>query len=171
MIVNYTFVGLKSSNKRSDVKDEQGVKMASGIPTDYQGGDNTTKILIGIVIVFSSSHFLRLFLQCYHHIAANNYRECVNNGVKQKEIPYWLWPLTAINHTLLVLNSSINFVLYCWLGSSFRSSLIKETKKLLKKIGCFKNTPITTQLSTSKGNNNSIPTILISKIIFVTILI
>ena len=163
MIVNYTFVGLKSSNTRSNVKDEQTLKMASGIPTDYQGGDNTTKILIGIVIVFSSSHFLRLFLQCYHHIAANNYRECVNNGVKQKEIPYWLWPLTAINHTLLVLNSSINFVLYCWLGSSFRSSLIKETKKLLKKIGCFKNTANTTQLSTSKGINNGIPTILISK--------
>ena len=165
MIVNYTSTELKSSNKRSDVKDEQTIRMASSMPTDYQGGDNTTKILIGIVIVFSSSHFLRLFLQCYHHIAANNYRECVNNGVKQKEIPYWLWPLTAINHTLLVLNSSINFLLYCWLGSSFRSSLIKETKKLFKKIGCIKNTPITTQLSTSKGIDDSIHAILKSEII------
>ena len=83
-----------------------------------------------MVVVFASCHFLRLFLQCYYHVAAKDNRQCINNGIVVNEIPQWLWPLTAINHTCLVLNSSINFLLYCWLGSRFRSSLIKEFKTL-----------------------------------------
>ena len=95
---------------------------------DYQNGDNSSQILIGIVALFSSCHSLRFFLQFYHHIATNNYRQCVHNGVELKSIPSWLWPINAINHTCLVLNSSVNFLLYCWLGSKFRSSLVKEVK-------------------------------------------
>ena len=98
--------------------------------TEYQGGDNSIKILIGMVVVFASCHFLRFFLQCYYHVAANDNRKCINNGIVRKETPQWLWPLAAINHTCLVLNSSINFLLYCWLGSKFRSSLIKEFRAL-----------------------------------------
>ena len=100
---------------------------------NVQNGDNSIKILIGIVVLFSSCHFLRLFLQCYHHIAANFYRQCVNNGIVQKQIPSWLWPLTAINHMCLVLNSSVNFLLYCWLGSKFRYNLMKEFRALFSK--------------------------------------
>ena len=95
---------------------------------EYHNGDNSTQILIGIVAVFLSCHVLRFFLQFYHHIATNNYRLCVQNGVERKAIPPWLWPVNAINHTCLVLNSSINFLLYCWLGSKFRSNLTKEIK-------------------------------------------
>ena len=119
-----------------------------------QSGDNSIRILIGIVVLFSSCHFLRLFLQCYHHIAANNYRQCVNNGIIQKEIPYWLWPLTAINHMCLVLNSSINFLLYCWLGSKFRYNLIKECKNLCSKKEHLSNVRRHRPLSISKSQQN-----------------
>jgi hypothetical protein len=97
---------------------------------EHQNGDNSTQILIGMVAVFLSCHFLRFLLQFYHHTVTNNYRQCVHNGVEIKAIPSWLWPLNAINHTCLVLNSSINFLLYCWLGSKFRSSLTKEVKNV-----------------------------------------
>ena len=122
---------------------------------DYvQSGDNSIRILIGIVVLFSSCHFLRLFLQCYHHIAADNYRQCVNNGIVQKEIPYWLWPLTAINHMCLVLNSSINFLLYCWLGSKFRYNLVKEFRNLFSKQKAPSNTTRTRPLFISKNEQN-----------------
>ena len=113
----------------------KGIGIISPEPSsDYvQSGDNSIKILIGIVFLFSACHFPRLFLQCYRHIAAKNYRQCVNDGIVQKEIPSWLWPLTAINHMCLVLNSSINFLLYCWLGSKFRHNLIKEFNKLISR--------------------------------------
>ena len=119
-----------------------------------QSGENSIKILIGIVVLFSSCHFLRLFLQCYHHIAANNYRQCVNNGITRREIPYWLWPLTAINHMCLVLNSSSNFLLYCMLGSKFRYNLIKECKFLFSKKKHISNVVRSRHLSISKSQQH-----------------
>ena len=122
-------VHVKNTNRRDNIHARPAIRLPSD-SSDYQGGDNSMKILIGMVVVFASCHFLRLFLQCYYQVAANNNRQCINNGIVRKEIPHWLWPLTAINHTCLVLNSSVNFLLYCWLGSRFRSSLIKEFKTL-----------------------------------------
>ena len=129
---SHSFNSSNKSIKQNGAQDVPIIRVTSVATSEYQQvGDNSIKILIGIVVVFASCHFLRLFLQFYRHIAVSYYRECVNNnGIKQKQVPYWLWPLQTINHTCLVLNSSINFVLYCWLGSSFRNSLIKETKKL-----------------------------------------
>ena len=138
------------NNSKGDATERISPEPSSAI----QSGENSIKILIGIVVLFSSCHFLRLFLQCYHHIAANNYRQCVNNGITVKEIPYWLWPLAAINHMCLVLNSSSNFLLYCMLGSKFRYNLIKECKFLFSKKKHFSNIARNRHLSISKSQQH-----------------
>ena len=37
--------------------------------------------------------------------------------------PTWLFAVSAINHLLLMVNSSVNFLIYCAVGSRFRSAL------------------------------------------------
>ena len=39
--------------------------------------------------------------------------------------PVIVWILTSFNNFCLVLNSSINFVVYCLVGRSFRNTLVK----------------------------------------------
>ncbi len=37
--------------------------------------------------------------------------------------PEWLYAVSAINHLMLMFNSSVNFVIYCAVGSRFRNAL------------------------------------------------
>ena len=37
--------------------------------------------------------------------------------------PGWLYIISAINHLMLMFNSSVNFIIYCAVGSRFRNAL------------------------------------------------
>ena len=40
--------------------------------------------------------------------------------------PSWLYVVSAVNHLMLMVNSSINFVIYCAVGSRFRKALVTK---------------------------------------------
>ncbi len=48
--------------------------------------------------------------------------ECIHHGRYGRQ-PQWLFAVTALNHLALMVNSSVNFIIYCAVGSRFRSAL------------------------------------------------
>ena len=98
--------------------------------------NGSTSILTGVVSVFICCHAPRLFLQFFHRSISTAQKECFENGKTVTKYPSWLWAIIPISHTLLILNSSINFILYCWLGSRFRKGLKRQCKLWKEKICC-----------------------------------
>ena len=50
-------------------------------------------------------------------------KECIEKNGEIQNHPEWLWALSAINHLMLLFNSSVNFLIYCAVGSRFRNAL------------------------------------------------
>ena len=83
---------------------------------------NLAMILAGIVIVFCVCHSLRVFLAFYYVSVMERTNECIVKG-KEAAHPSWLYVISALNHLMLMVNSSINFIIYCAVGSKFRKVL------------------------------------------------
>ena len=86
--------------------------------TDY----NLAMILAGIVIVFCICHSLRVVLAFYYVSVVERTNQCTEKG-EETSHPFRLYIISALNHLMLVVNSSINFIIYCAVGSKFRKVL------------------------------------------------
>ena len=84
---------------------------------------NLAMILAGIVIVFAVCHFFRIFLAFYHVSVVEQTRLCIEKGHNPKT-PDWLYVISAFNHLMLMINSSVNFIIYCAVGSKFRQEIM-----------------------------------------------
>ena len=98
----------------------------SNKPTS-SNSERSTKLLVGIVLVFFVCHCFRLVLQfdaVVHPsiLGGQHFEYCMNRG--RFPSPFIVWIMTSFNNVFLVLNSSINFVVYCLMGRSFRNTLI-----------------------------------------------
>ena len=86
--------------------------------------DNLAAIFMGFVFVFLICHMPRLFLNIHELIVMEGAMRCQMYDHE----PFSMWSLILINvsHFLLVLNSSTNILVYCFMSSKFR----KECNKL-----------------------------------------
>jgi len=97
-----------------------------------QDKENTLAIiLVSIVMVFFTCHSLKFFLVLYKVHVTSKTLYCYSLGLSPYH-PKWMHPMSYINHLMLVLNSSINFIIYCLVGSRFRSSLSASVLSLRK---------------------------------------
>lgn len=92
-------------------------------------------ILAAIVLVFFVCHSCRFFLAFYFVSVSEDTEQCIENGLQsqqqqQQQQNSWLYPISAISHTLLIVNSSINFIIYCAVGSRFRRTLICHARSV-----------------------------------------
>ncbi len=94
---------------------------------------NLAMILAGIVMVFAVCHSFRFFLAFYHVSIVEKTSLCMEEGQKDV-IQSWMYVISALNHLMLLVNSSVNFIIYCAVGSRFRQAL---TASLI----CFKRRP------------------------------
>jgi len=81
-----------------------------------------TYLLVSIVAVFLFCHSLKFFLVFYKELdVARTLRnmECELQGGRAR-YPTWMFIVSPISHLLLVLNSSLNFLIYCFVGARFR---------------------------------------------------
>eukprot|EP00095_Tigriopus_kingsejongensis_P000660 maker-scaffold311_size212931-snap-gene-1.16 protein:Tk00660 transcript:maker-scaffold311_size212931-snap-gene-1.16-mRNA-1 annotation:"hypothetical protein ETSY2_36450" len=88
--------------------------------------EKSTMILVLIVLIFMACHCYRLALKVYefvnpHTNTAEHFNHCLNQ--QRYHIPMIFYVLGHIHHLVLVLNSSINFIIYCCVGKEFRSRL------------------------------------------------
>ena len=97
--------------------------------------DNLAKIFLGFVFVFLICHTPRLFLNIHELIVMEEAMKC--QSLRQE--PFSLWSLLLINvsHFLLVLNSSTNILVYCFMSSKFRNEC-KKFQQQCKSTSCCK---------------------------------
>ena len=75
----------------------------------------------------SNSFILLPFFQAYEvahpsHTTAKNHYYCFMQG--KFHVPVSLYGMISANNFLLVLNSSVNFIIYCLVEESFRAELL-----------------------------------------------
>ena len=75
------------------------------------------RVLFAIVVLFIFCHTLRFFLNFYEMIWINNAISCMQAG--KPEFPTWSWIVNEFSRLLLVLNSSINILVYCCFNIKF----------------------------------------------------
>ena len=96
-----------------------------------------TKVLIGIVVIFVCCHATRIFLNAY---MASTLKHGTLESVlcmllgKEFGYPFWISILHEFKDLMLVVNSSMNIVIYCCLNSNFRTSMSKCCKRCSKEI-------------------------------------
>ena len=83
--------------------------------------DMTQQILIlfSIVILFGVFHILRIVLNIEEFLYFDERKAAKEKGCEW--LQYWTIIASPISHFLLQINSSVNFVIYCYFNKSFRS--------------------------------------------------
>ena len=90
--------------------------------------DRLAKVFMGIIAIFLVLHFPRVALDFYELATMEKTRACEKAG----QLNLHLWPTLAVitSQLLLVVNSSVNMVVYCCLGSKFRAEVFKTAKSI-----------------------------------------
>ena len=89
--------------------------------------EKSTAILVAIILVFLVCHIHRLVFRIYEMALPEksvfeHYTYCNERG--RYHVPVAIYFLTHSLHLFLVINSSINFVIYCFMGRQFRKKLM-----------------------------------------------
>ena len=121
-----------------------------GTPRIIRRKNNSTNvILLCIVLLFLVCHIVRFFGLYYYddltefadgcmQIYRNGTKEChETNGTSTKTFdtpevnyPKWLWSLNPVGSLLLLMNSSLNFIIYVLAGTRFRKTFLRKIKTL-----------------------------------------
>ena len=96
-------------------------------------------VLLSIVCVFVFCHVLRLILNISEVINHERERNAYENGCFGVE--YWMFIATTLSNFLILVNSSINFFIYCLVNKTFKALFLERvysTAGLTKRIfDCF----------------------------------
>jgi len=115
---------------------------------------NMFMVLLSIVIIFICCNTPRTIIDIWEFYHLEAIVKC-NDLLMKKEIDHpflpekWIECLTHISHFTAILNSSINFLIYCVVGHNFR-------KELLSTLGIKRNrSQVTTELTMSLKMNEA----------------
>ena len=85
---------------------------------------NTSFVLLCIVLIFFCCHAARIILDIHEFSNVENIIRCSSG--KQPWMPsYWMQALMYISHMAMILNSSVNFIVYCLVGNNFRREMCR----------------------------------------------
>ena len=84
-------------------------------------------ILFGVVIVFVLCNSLRVILNIYDFSVVDGIIKCERKGVGRVP-PSWILCSISVSHLLLMVNSSVNFLVYCVAGTKFRRVLMTKIR-------------------------------------------
>ena len=117
--------------------------------------DNLAAIFMGFVFVFLICHMPRLFLNIHELIVMKGAMECQYHHQE----PFSMWSLILINvsHLLLVLNSSTNILVYCFMSSKFRKECNKFHHSFKKKSCCRKQKNTSSSYIMSPKRAHTVP--------------
>ena len=85
---------------------------------------NMFMVLLSIVIIFICCNTPRTIIDIWEFYHLEDIVTCVNIGAKPFFPEKWIECLTHISHFTSILNSSINFLVYCVVGHNFRKQLL-----------------------------------------------
>ena len=87
---------------------------------------NLATVLICIVVVFIICHVPRIILNCTELFMLDTILSCPDTFTP----PNWNYCLASVNHALLIINASINFIIYTSVGDNFKKSLKQMMSRL-----------------------------------------
>ncbi len=93
--------------------------------------DNLAAIFMGFALVFLLCHLPRLLLNIHELLTIKYALECTRRG--QQGFSLWSLVLISVSHVLLVLNSSINILIYCLLSSKFREECAALVRRMSRR--------------------------------------
>ena len=99
--------------------------------------EKSARILVAIVVVFIMCHCYRLALKVHEFLAPTNHvEESFTYCYKQQKyhIPVALYILHNCHHLFLVINSSVNFIIYCFVAKEFREKMFRLLSKAWLKL-------------------------------------
>ena len=95
-------------------------------------------MLILVVLVFGLCNVIRIVINVYE-VRGRHYNPhgeqhllqvaLVIQGLGDGDWPNWCSQLSHVSNILLVLNSSVNIVIYCWSGKQFKAVLVSIVTK------------------------------------------
>ena len=103
-------------------------------------------VMIIIVLVFIVCHSLRTFNWCYVFMLLNTSISCnrefynENNDERllaQEFHSTWMHICWSVSDILVVLNSSVNMIIYCGVSEQFRQQLVLIFKRIAVKLRCI----------------------------------
>lgn len=85
--------------------------------------EKSTALLVAIVVIFVLCQVYRLIIQIvelavYGNVTEEHFLHCHGQG--RHHVPVAQRLLLMVNHVFIVVNSSVNFILYCMVGTEFR---------------------------------------------------
>ena len=83
-----------------------------------------TMILFSVVVLFGLFHILRIILNIEEFASLEKRKRVKEQNDGCEWLQYWAIIASPISHLLLQLNSSLNFIIYCYFNKSFRDVLI-----------------------------------------------
>jgi len=101
---------------------------ASTASPPSSGERSLAVVLLGIVLVFLVCHGPR-FVQTFNEATIiDNILRCAKRKLVPNH-PSWLHVMAPISDFLLVVNSSVNFIIYCAVGSRFRNAVTGRIRR------------------------------------------
>jgi hypothetical protein len=88
-----------------------------------------TMILFSVVILFGLFHILRVILNIEEFSSLDDRKDAKEMGCMW--LQYWTIIASPVSHLLLQIQSSINFVIYCYFNKSCRDKLISWINPIL----------------------------------------
>ena len=89
---------------------------------------NLARILVWIVSTFILCHGIRLFIDIHEMSVIDKIQNCS----RPSNVPPWIRVLLCISKLMVVINSSINMIIYCCLSPRFRKLITPFRRKGLR---------------------------------------
>ena len=90
---------------------------SADLPQSHLNSDlNLAPILFGVVIVFVCCNFPRVVINIYDFAVVDSIIDCDSRGVGRMPAP-WIVCSISISNLCLLINSSVNFLVYCVAGT------------------------------------------------------
>ena len=120
------YLGMKSSNNILENEDKK---------RRFRQEKNLSSVMIGIVLVFILCQTLRTLTYCSCFVLLNGWIECTNNTDNNNmsllmSTPKWFMVTWSVSDILLVLNSSVNTIIYCCINSKFRRQVMLTVRQI-----------------------------------------
>ena len=120
------YLGMKSSNIA--LEKEHKIRR-------FNQEKNLSSVMIGIVLVFIICQTPRTLTYCCCFVFLNGWIECTNNtDINNMSLimstPKWFMLTWIVSDFLLVLNTSVNTVIYCCINSKFRRQIALSVRKI-----------------------------------------
>ena len=90
---------------------------------------DSAKVLGGIVLLFMICHSLRLLLNFYEMIFIKHVLDCISS--KQVGFPTWFFITKSFSDLMIIINSSVNVIIYGTFHSAARSQILMYKGKIL----------------------------------------